>query len=153
MPLKDDLEALKLYIEIESTRFDDLFDYDIQVERGLDLERLRVPPMLIQPYVENAIWHGLLQKEDGRGKIVLSLTQDRGALICSVEDNGIGRAAAAHLQSKSARRKKSFGMKITSDRLEALNQLASTRAQVQIFDLKDEEGQARGTRVELLIPL
>ncbi len=153
VPLKDDLEALKLYIEIESMRFDNLFDYEIKIEEGMDIEKIKVPPMLLQPYVENAIWHGLLQKEGEKGRIDLILRRDNGSLICLIEDNGIGREAAEKLRSKSASRRKSFGMKITSDRLETLNQLANTKASVQIFDLKNNKDEAKGTRVELVIPL
>lgn len=153
VPLKDDLEALKLYIEIESMRFDNIFDYEFKIQEDIDVEKTQVPPLLLQPYVENAIWHGLMQKKDGQGKIDLKIRRDNGALICLIEDNGIGRAAAEKLKSKSGTRKKSFGMKITSDRLDVLNQLAKTKARVQIFDLKSEEGAAKGTRVELVIPL
>ena len=81
------------------------------------------------------------------------LRRDNGSLVCLIEDNGIGREAAEKLRSKSASKRKSFGMKITSDRLETLNQLANTKASVQIFDLKNKEGEAKGTRVELMIPL
>ncbi len=153
VPLKDDLEALKLYIEMESVRFDNLFDYEVKTETGLNLEQLCVPPMLMQPYVENAIWHGLMQKEDGKGKLELSLHQHNGHIICHIEDNGIGREAALKLKSKSASKRKSYGMKITSDRLEVLNKLADTDASVQIIDLKNEAGEATGTRVELIIPI
>lgn len=153
VPLKDDLEALKLYIEIESMRFDNLFDYEIKIEEGMDVEKTKVPPMLLQPYVENAIWHGLLQKKGGKGKIDLVLRRDHGSIICLIEDNGIGRSAAEKLRSKSASKRKSYGMKITSDRLETLNQLANTKASVQIFDLENDKGQPKGTRVELVIPL
>ena len=153
VPLKDDLEALKLYIEIESMRFDNLFDYEVRVEEGLELEKVLVPPMLIQPYVENSIWHGLMQKKDEQGKIDLTLRKNNGTLICLIEDNGIGREAALQLKSKSGTRKKSYGMKITSDRLDALNQLASSKASVKIFDLTNPQGEPSGTRVELVIPL
>ncbi len=153
VPLKDDLEALKLYIEIESMRFDNLFDYEIKIEEGMDVEKTKVPPMLLQPYVENAIWHGLMQKKGEKGRIDLVLRRDHGSLICLIEDNGIGREAAGKLKSKSASKRKSFGMKITKDRLETLNQLANTEASVQIFDLKNDIDEAKGTRVELVIPL
>ena len=153
VPLKDDLEALKLYIEIESMRFDNLFDYEVKIEEGMNLEKIEIPPMLLQPYVENSIWHGLLQKKGGKGKIDLILRRDNGSLICLIEDNGIGREAAEGLKSKSATKRKSFGMKITNDRLETLNQLANTQASVQIFDLKNNKGEPKGTRVELVIPL
>ncbi len=151
--LKDDLEALKLYIEMESLRFDNLFDYEVKTEKGLNLEKINVPPMLLQPYVENAIWHGLMQKKNEKGKLDLTIRQSNGHLVCLIEDNGIGREAAQQLKSKTATRRKSYGMKITSDRLSMLNKLAGAKASVQVFDLKSENGEAAGTRVELVIPL
>lgn len=153
VPLKDDLEALRLYIEMESMRFDNLFDYEVKMETGLDIERTHVPPMLLQPYVENAIWHGLMQKKGSKGKLNLSIYRNNDHLICLIEDNGIGREAAMHLKSKSATRRKSYGMKITGERLAMLNQAAGSKASVQVFDLKDEGGAAIGTRVELAVPL
>ena len=153
IPIKDELEALKIYMEMESMRFDNLFDYEVKMETGVDIEQIEVPPMVIQPYVENAIWHGLMQKKTGKGKIDLTLRQHKQSIICLIEDNGIGREASAKLKSKSGSKRKSFGMKITSDRLEMLNKLAGTDASVQIFDLKDDDGSASGTRVELVIPL
>ncbi|MEM6378874.1 MAG: histidine kinase, partial [Bacteroidota bacterium] len=152
VPLKDDLEALRLYIEIENMRFDDLFDYDLRIDEGIDLSEVYVPPLLLQPYVENAIWHGLMQKKQGRGKIDISIRKEGRSLICILEDNGIGRAAALEIKSKSATKGKSYGMKITKDRLEALNHLGEARASIQIFDLKDNLGKAKGTRIELFIP-
>lgn len=153
VPLKDDLEALKLYIELESLRFDDLFEYEVKMEKGLDPEKINIPPMILQPYVENAIWHGLMQKESGKGILELSMRKNNGHLICLIEDNGIGREAAQKLKSKSASRRKSYGMKITSDRLAMLNKIAGADASVQIFDLKNEDESPAGTRVELSIPL
>lgn len=153
VPLKDDLEALRLYIEMESMRFDNLFDYEVKVEKGLDLEQYYIPPMLLQPYVENAIWHGLMQKKEGKGKLDLLLRQQNGHLLCIIEDNGIGREAAQQLKSKSGTSKKSFGMKITGDRLSLLNKISNANASVQVIDLKNEAGEAEGTRVELLIPV
>jgi LytS/YehU family sensor histidine kinase len=153
VPLKDDLEALKLYIEMESLRFDNLFDYEVNAEKGLNLEKISVPPMIIQPYVENAIWHGLMQKRGEKGKLLLNIHQRNGHLLCSIEDNGIGREAAQQLKTKSATQRKSYGMKITSDRLAMLNKLAGTDASVNVIDLKNEDGSAAGTRVELSIPL
>ena len=153
VPLKDDLEALKLYIEIESMRFDNKFDYEVKMEKGLDSERVMIPPMLMQPFVENSIWHGLMQKKEGKGKIDLSLRRNNGDLICLIEDNGIGRGTAQQIKSKTAGQRKSYGMKITSDRLAMLNKLAGANASIQVFDLKNEDGTSAGTRVELVIPL
>lgn len=150
--LKDELEALKLYIEMESLRFDEQFDYEVKVAKGLILEEIEIPPMLLQPYVENAIWHGLMQK-NGKGKLDLTITKENGHLQCIIEDNGIGREAAMAIRSKSATRRKSMGMQITEDRIGMINRLYNTDATVNITDMKDNKGTAKGTRVNLEIPL
>lgn len=152
VPLKDDLEALRLYIEMECMRFDNLFDYEVKIEKGLDIEGCLIPPMLLQPYVENAIWHGLMQKKGEKGKLGLALRRENGHLLCIIEDNGIGREAARQTKPKSGATRKSYGMKITSDRLSLLNKISKANASVHIYDLKDSVGNAAGTRVELLIP-
>jgi len=111
-----------------------------------------IPPMLLQPFVENAIWHGLMQKET-EGTITIEIKMEgEETLKISITDDGIGREKAAELKSKSATHK-SHGLKVTSQRIEMKNNLNSTGAQVHIFDLKDESGNAIGTKVELVIPV
>ena len=153
VPLRDDLEALKLYIEMEAMRFDNLFDYEVKIESGISMEEIQIPPMLIQPYVENAIWHGLMQKKDGKGKIDLTIRRVNGQLNCYIKDNGIGRKAADNLKSKSATERKSYGMKITSDRLQLLNNLVGANAAVEVIDLHNAKGHPSGTEVKLTIPI
>lgn len=154
--LKEDLEALRLYIEIESLRFDQKFDYIVQAENGIDLENIKIPPMLLQPYVENAIWHGLMHQSQ-KGCISVKVRYDRRAqtLTGIIEDNGIGRVKAAALKSKSAnpKNRKSMGMTITGDKLELMNKLHNIDAKAQITDLYDGKGRATGTRVTLTIPI
>lgn len=150
--LKDELEALKLYMEMESLRFDNKFRYEVCVARGLDLDGVEIPPMLFQPYVENAIWHGLMHKA-GVGKVSLTLSRDDNVLHCIIQDDGIGREEAQRLKSKGSVRKKSMGMRITSDRIELINRLYDSHTKVRVIDLKDDKGKALGTRVELDIPL
>lgn len=150
--LKDEMEALKLYIEMESLRFEEQFDYSVKISKGLKMEEIEIPPMLLQPYVENAIWHGLMQKE-GKGKLELIIAQKNGHLHCIIEDNGIGRAAAKALRSKTATKRKSFGMQITNDRIGIINKLYNADASIIVEDLKNEKGEATGTRVKLEIPI
>lgn len=150
--LKDELEALKLYIEMECLRFEKQFDYVVSVAKEIRLEEIEIPPMLLQPYVENAIWHGLMQKNTP-GRLDLTFTRQNGSLHCTIEDDGIGREAARLLKSKSATRHKSMGMRITDDRINMINRLYNTKTKVQVTDLKDAEGIAKGTRVELTISL
>lgn len=150
--LKDELEALKLYIEMESLRFQGQFDYVIKVQKGLTPVNYEIPPMLLQPYVENAIWHGLLHSErPGRLDIVLSLEEKN--LICYITDNGIGRDVSQQMNGKSSLKTWSMGTKITEDRLALFEKLYHNEATVNIIDLLDPTGQACGTRVELSIPL
>lgn len=155
--LADELEALDLYLQMENLRFDGCFDYKIVVDESLRSSSIVIPPMLIQPYLENAIWHGLRhnRKERCEGQLLLKISRQGDYLHCIVEDNGIGREQSAALKAgKSAmNKKKSMGMSITRDRIELINKLRSVDARVEIFDLKDEAGQALGTRVELTIPV
>jgi putative methionine-R-sulfoxide reductase with GAF domain/streptogramin lyase len=151
--LSNELEALGLYIEMEALRFDKKFAYDIHVARNINKDGIEVPPLIIQPYVENAIWHGLLQKEEqGHLQVNISM-KNEGMLECVIEDNGIGRERSKELKSKSATSRKSLGMKLTEDRLAILNKHTELNASVEIHDLKSDSGVALGTRVTILIPV
>jgi sensor histidine kinase YesM len=153
--LKDELEALDLYLQMESLRFASRFDFEIKLAPEIDSSTILIPPMLIQPYVENAVWHGLLHKKDGKqGKVELIVSKREESLLCMIEDNGIGREKAAALRAhKTGSHKRSMGMQITQDRIEMINKLYSTNTTMKIIDLRDEEGNATGTRVELVIPV
>ncbi|MCF0070165.1 histidine kinase [Dyadobacter sp. CY261] len=151
--LSNELEALKLYIEMERIRFDNKFDYRIMVDEEVNTDSIEVPSLIIQPYVENAIWHGLLHKEASGSLWVKIRMLDDNRLECVVEDNGVGRGKAAEFRSKSATGKKSLGMKLTEDRIAVLNQYARTSASVEILDLEDENRRASGTRVVVTFPV
>jgi LytS/YehU family sensor histidine kinase len=153
VPLKDELEALQLYMQMESMRFNHRFDYEVKIEKNLDTENLEIPPMLLQPYVENAIWHGLMPKTE-KGAIQVAITRENGYLHCAIEDNGIGREKAELFKaSNHSTKKRSMGMAITQNRIELLNQQLGANTTVNIIDLKDEYNKAIGTRVELNIPI
>ena len=150
--LSNELEALKLYIEMESLRFDNKFTYTIKVDDDVIPDSIEVPPLIIQPYVENAIWHGLLHKEtNGHLGIDVTMIGDN-MLQCIVEDNGVGREKAKEFRSKSATSKKSLGMKLTEDRISILNKHASLNASVHIID-KQTGIDANGTKVIIRIPV
>ncbi len=153
--LKDELESLDLYLQMESLRFASRFAYEIKVVPEIESASVLIPPMLIQPYVENAVWHGLMHKKDGnQGKVELIISKEEESLLCVIEDNGIGREKAAALRAqKTGNRKRSMGMQITQDRIEMINKLYSTNTTMKIIDLHDNEGNATGTRVELVIPV
>ncbi|HLG38531.1 MAG TPA: histidine kinase, partial [Chitinophagaceae bacterium] len=151
--LSQELEALKLYIEMESLRFDKKFSYEVKVEGNLGTDTIELPPLIIQPYVENAIWHGLLHKEEnGHLSVRVSMNGD-SMLHCIIEDNGIGREKARELKSKTATSRKSLGMQLTENRLSLLNKHAELNASVEIIDLKNGNNMAAGTKVILKIPV
>ncbi|MEI7725236.1 MAG: histidine kinase [Bacteroidota bacterium] len=149
--INKELETLKLYILLEAARFDDKFKCVYLIAEDVNTSSIMIPPMLLQPFVENAIWHGLMQKE-GTGTIAIDIKKvDEEYLNISITDDGIGREKAAELKSKSATHK-SHGLKVTALRIDMMNKLNSTGAKVEIVDLKDEQGNARGTKVDLIIP-
>ncbi|MBL7814153.1 MAG: histidine kinase [Saprospiraceae bacterium] len=153
IPLSNELEALNLYMQMEVMRFKEKLTFYINVDAKIDTETTTIPPLLIQPFVENSVWHGLMHKLEG-GTIWINLNQiTEGVLCVEVIDNGIGRAAAAQIKSKSAMRQKSFGMKVTSERIAAINQIYSIATKVDVIDLFDESGKATGTKVVIEIPL
>lgn len=153
IPLSDELETLKLYIELEKLRFGDQFTYSISVAPEMETDYVEVPPMIIQPYVENSIWHGLMHKTDGPGHLDIRISRQDGKLCYMIEDDGIGREAAEALKSKTASKRKSFGMSITRDRLRYNNVLQDETNGIEIIDLVDPQGDPCGTRVVLTLDL
>ena len=150
--LSDELEALKLYIEMERLRFDEAFSYEICIAGKVYAETAMVPPLILQPYVENAIWHGLLHLPKP-GHLRIEIGQVGDCLTCAIEDNGIGRNAAAELHSKSATKAKSMGSKLTEERIKLLNRdMKGIVGGVAMHDLLAPDGTAAGTRVVLTIP-
>jgi ligand-binding sensor domain-containing protein len=148
--IKEELRALHYYLEIENLRFDNKFSYSITVDKAIDEEFMEIPPMIIQPYVENAILHGLLQKE-GKGHIDIRLSLAGHHILFVIEDNGIGRDKAQQIQKESGLQRKSRGMLITMERLQVLNRNKNEDFSIRIIDLKDNNGLPSGTRVELLM--
>ncbi|MCF8234450.1 MAG: histidine kinase [Bacteroidales bacterium] len=150
IPLKDEITALSYYMDIEKLRFDDKFDYEIIMDQHIDAEFTEIPPMIIQPYLENAIIHGLINSEK-KGKIKIGFSLDKKNISCVVEDNGIGRERAVQIRNESGIKRKSRGMLITKERLEILKKQHNEKFSVNIIDLKNPDGSAKGTRVELII--
>lgn len=149
--LHDELETLILYIELEKLRFDDAFSFECIVDEGVNLESIKIPPMLLQPYVENAIWHGLMHKK-AQGHLLFQFVRDADQILCIIEDDGVGRLKAEEMKSLSATRYKSMGMGITKDRIEIMNKMDALGISAEIIDKYDAEGAAAGTRVVLRIP-
>ena len=149
--LESELEALELYLDLEALRFDHRFGYKISVPKELDIEVLKVPPLIIQPYTENAIWHGLMHKED-KGQLDIEVSEEGDHLYFKIADNGIGRKQAAAIASKSATKHKSMGLRITQDRI-AMLQKVNGESPVKIIDLENADGSAAGTEVIIKMPV
>lgn len=143
--LEQEVTALKLYIELEALRFNEKFTFRIHVAPDISANSIGVPPMIIQPFVENAIWHGLLHKP-APGHLDVEFERFADGLKCTITDNGIGREKAAELKSKSVNQEKSYGIQITRDRLSMLDKDSKT-SHVEVINLTDKLGNAAGTRV------
>lgn len=148
--LESELEALSLYLEMEALRFNFHFIYSIVYPEELEITLIKVPPLIIQPFVENAIWHGLMQKEEP-GQLLIKIEEGGGVLWITIRDDGIGRQQAALLASKSATRHKSMGLKITAERIEALG--SGHASGIIIKDLVHPDGSPAGTEVLIKIPI
>jgi LytS/YehU family sensor histidine kinase len=149
--IQEELDTLLLYIDLEKLRFRDGFEFTCQIDDRIDISHIQIPPMIMQPYIENAIWHGLLHKDEDR-HLALRVTGNNGSVICEVEDNGIGRKSAAEIKSKSATQYKSMGMGITQDRSTLLNSMSALGIQVDVIDKTNGAGEALGTLVKIKIP-
>ncbi len=150
--LDQELEALKLYIELEALRFKHRFEYEIVLSKNLDVTSIKVPPLILQPFVENAIHHGLMPKE-GPGHLDITITEIEDRLELKIKDDGIGRHTARLLQATDSHKHKSLGMKVTSERIGFLNQRHTEHSSIDIKDLTNEEGKASGTEITIHIPV
>ncbi|MGZ5253582.1 MAG: histidine kinase [Flavitalea sp.] len=149
--LDSELEALRLYLDLERLRFKNAFNYSITFINAIDTNAVYIPPMLMQPFAENAIWHGLMHKQ-GIGRLEIELCAENKTLNCVITDNGIGRKTAATLNSRSAEKNKSMGVAITAGRLALLNKFKTESAVFSIEDLTDNKGVGCGTRILLKMP-
>ena len=152
IPLSNELEMCHLYVELESMRFKNSFEYTIDTDKRIDPDTVFFPSLLVQPFIENAIWHGLLQKE-GEKKLTINFEENNGKLICTIRDNGIGRekAAAIKAQKIGSWHFDSKGMELARQRMENLQAAGLNDAVIEIIDCKDETGNATGTMVRITI--
>lgn len=147
--LKEEFDILTNFLELEKNRFEQEFTYHFHVEDPALLKKIKVPPLMLQPFVENAIWHGLLVSKKSEKRVDISLVQTDGLFILSIDDNGIGRKTA----KKETREKmhKSLGISLTEDRIKLFNETYSSQINYHIIDKKEEDGSSAGTRVEFII--
>ena len=152
--LEDELEMLRLYLDLERLRFKDAFDYSITTTNIVDAGAIFIPPLLLQPFCENAVWHGVMHKEaKGHLNIIISevISEEEKVLHCIIEDDGVGRQKAEEMKSKSAENEKSMGLKITTERLALLNKENNFSTFYKIEDVLNEDREVAGTRVQLKI--
>ena len=143
--LHDELKTLKLYIQIEALRFGDKIQYEFILSDDMYLHDIYLPPLLLQPYVENAIWHGLMQKEN-QGKLTIHTYNSDSQYVLEIDDNGIGRKKSAELKSISTKEHKSHGLKVTEDRINLFNESNNKKIKIDVVD-KIENNIALGTKI------
>ncbi len=150
--LNEEIDCLEFYIEMERLRVKNSFTYKINCDHQINRNEVMIPPLMLQPFVENAIWHGLMNKKES-GKLEIGIERQNGSIFCTIADNGIGRKKAGELNGKSNGHKKSMGIQITANRLKMLNQEKNGEIFINIIDLKEENGEDSGTKVVLKIPV
>jgi len=157
--LEDELETLRLYLDMERLRFKESFDYSFTYNNSVEAGNIFIPPLLLQPFAENAIWHGLMHLPTGqagkreKGILNFDFRSEENFLMCTITDNGVGREQAELLKSKSATKHKSMGLRITADRIAMLQSSNKTESPVTINDLVNTDGSAAGTEVIIKMPV
>lgn len=149
--LDQEVSLLEKYLEIEQLRFKDKMKYELVVDENIDADRLQIPTQIIQPYVENAIWHGIMNKQ-GEGKVYIEFSKNDEYLKCKIQDDGIGRAASQSMKSRSISHKSS-GMNIGEQRLEIVSAILKRPVKIEVNDVVDEDRTVTGTVVLLTIPI
>jgi ligand-binding sensor domain-containing protein len=149
--LEDEINALRGYIEIEAMRFREAFEYEIRMEEGLSAQAIVIPHMLIQPFIENAIWHGLLNKKGDRKLTVSFKPNSDNSLICVVDDNGVGRKFRKSEFELNGKR--SLAIDFISERLKLISEVTNISCGFTIKDNVDEQENALGTTVTIIIPI
>ncbi len=154
IPLGDEIEMNQLYLELESLRFKQSFHYTIHTSDDTDTETTLFPSLLLQPFIENAIWHGLMHQE-GEKKLSISFSTRDDILSCIIEDNGIGREKAAEIKAQKlgSHHFASKGTELAQQRVQVLRQTGLTATSIETKDICDTDGSVKGTRVEIKIPL
>lgn len=152
IPLSEELGTMELYMNIENIRFSNEIDFKIEVEKGINVDNIKIPSLTLQPFLENSLWHGLSPK-DGEKKIQINVKhKDKGHVTIEIMDNGIGRTMAEVNKENRVLKRKSLGIRITKERLANFAKDYQNKFDVDILDLFDENGDPNGTKVVLDIP-
>lgn len=150
--LSAELESLEDYLEIEHLRFGDKFNYSVNIDQQINTEAWTVSPGFIQPFVENAIWHGVMALEGRKGTITLNVSMKDTTITCTVDDDGVGRARSEAMKDRNLRGNKSRGIALAMERLRIINSLHATSCRIVISDLYPDRRET-GTRVLIEIPV
>ncbi|WP_282115930.1 histidine kinase [Cellulophaga baltica] len=148
IPLTKEIELLELYTKLEHSRFSDKFDYEIKIDKDIDVASYQIPPMLLQPYIENAIWHGLRYKDEKGFLMVDVKNKTKYSIEITISDNGIGRKRSAELKTSNQKKQKSKGMGNIKKRIDILNDMYKDKVDVFITDYKED---GTGTKVSFLL--
>jgi LytS/YehU family sensor histidine kinase len=153
MTLEDELDTMKLYMNIENIRFSNEIDFQIEVDKSINTSNIRVPSLILQPFLENALWHGLSSKENNK-EIILKVTKpSEGFITITITDNGIGRKESSRINQNKILKRKSVGIAITKARLANFSKGFTKDYRIDIEDLYDVNGLASGTKVVVNIPI
>lgn len=153
IPLAEELETVELYMNIENIRFSNEIDFEIKIEEGIDIHIIKIPSLILQPFLENALWHGLSSKEGDKSILLHIGHEKKGFITISITDNGVGREVAKKLKESKILKRKSIGIAVTKERLTNFSKDFQNSFEMEIMDLFDKQGLASGTKVILHIPI
>ena len=151
--LAEELETMKLYMSIENIRFSNEIDFTVKTDSILNLETIKIPPLVLQPFLENSLWHGLSSKKEGKKMTILINKISSNYIQIDISDNGIGRKASAKIKAEKSINRKSIGINLSLDRLTNFTKNLKNPYTITYQDLEDENRNALGTRVVLKFPL
>ena len=146
--LHDELEICRWYIELEQLRFGDKVQVQFLVDEEIDTRQITVPALLIQPFIENAVWHGLVPRQEAGGLLEIIVKEKGRNLLCTIDDNGIGRAAAMRMNAFAGKHQ-SKGMSLSQERVNLHNKQQENKVSIRITDKFDDDGEPGGTLVEI----
>lgn len=153
IPLSEELETVELYVKIENIRFENQIEFNITIDNQVNLNTIKIPCLVLQPYLENAIWHGLATKEGAKKLEIIVDKENDTFVVITIIDNGIGRTKAAELRNNKTLKRKSMGLIITKERLNNYYNLYQNKVSYKILDLMDNNKNPKGTKVILKLPL
>jgi hypothetical protein len=151
--LQEELDYLTNYLELEKNRLEGAFSWSMIIDKDVDPGEYHIPPMILQPFVENSVRHGLRSRNDKEGRVSIQIKKENGYLVCILEDNGIGRKAAMKQKSVSPINYQSKGLSLTADRITMFNRESVHKITLHIDDLEDDANNALGTRVTINFPV